>query len=668
MKKEEYEKLCREVWEHNRRYYVEHAPTISDEEFDHLIKKLQAIEKEHPEWVTESSPTRRVGEMLTAGFKSVKHNIPMLSLANTYSKEEVEDFIKRMHKLLGQKEIVFSCELKMDGIAVTATYEKGKFIQGVTRGDGKKGDDITTNMRTIRALPLQLYGKDLPERLELRGEVFMPVQAFLDLNEKRENEGELLFANPRNAAAGSLKLLNPSLTAQRNLSVVFYGIAEDSDHTHTSQFAIHKYLENLGLPVLHLMAKCHTLEEILQFTDKVQKKRADLPFQIDGVVIKLDAILDQKELGNTANSPRWAVAYKFAAEKAQTRILTISVNVGRTGALTPVAELKPVFLAGSTISRATLHNEEEVARKDIRVGDLATIEKGGDVIPKVTSIDPSQRQAGSIPWKMPNHCPSCGSPILRIPGEVAVRCPNTLHCPEQKIRRVIYFASKDAMDIENLGEMVALHLFNKGFVERPSDLYKLTAQELSQLEGFKEKAIQNLLEGIEKSKKTPLEKFIYAIGIKHVGSGTAELLSDHFNNLKDLSQCTKEQLLQIDGIGDKVADGVLEFFKDPLNIQEMEELIRLGVNPQKEARKIIEGHLFTGKAFVLTGTLTHYTREEATELIKERGGKVVGSVSKKTDYVLAGESAGSKLDKAQALNIKILTEEEFEKLLKENNL
>lgn len=660
---EEYGKLCRQIWEHNRRYYVEHQPTISDEEFDYLLHAVQKIENEHPEWILPTSPTQRVGEVLTEGFKTVTHRFPMLSLANSYSKEEIADFIKRLEKLVANQSLTFSCELKMDGIAISATYEKGVFTRGVTRGDGKKGDDITANMKTIQMLPLHLHGTHIPDLMEIRGEVFMPHATFKAINEEKFKADEPLWANPRNAAAGSLKLLDPREVASRKLAVVFYGLAENSEEGFNSQDGIHHYLQKLGLPTLKYHACCHSLEEIWKFVEKVRGLRLSLPFDIDGVVIKVDSLQEQKRLGNTAKNPRWAIAYKFAAEQAVTTIRSITVQVGRTGILTPVAELDPVFLAGSTISRATLHNEDEIKRKDIRIGDSATIEKGGDVIPKVLCVDPSKRHHESVPWLMPEVCPSCSSSVVRTPGEVAVRCPNHQGCPEQQLRALCYFVGKAAMDIDGLGEKVVEQLENKGFVKRSSDIYRLTAEQLYQLEGFKDKSVSNLLSAIEKSKDVSLERFIMALGIKHVGSGTAELLAKKAGTIETLMTMTKEELFNIEGVGDIVGAAVIDYFNDEKNRQEIADLLALGVNPQQREIVNYADHPFNGKTFVLTGSLENYTRQSAATLIKERGGKVSDSVSKKTDFVLAGAEAGSKLDKAQSLGIKILTENQFVTLL-----
>ncbi len=659
----DYLQLSDEIWKHNHRYYIEHAPTISDEEFDHLLKRLEEMEKRHPEWVTSASPTQRVNEALSTGFKTVTHSQPMLSLANSYSKEEVEDFIKRVAKLLENDSLTLTAELKMDGIAVSCLFEEGVFIRGLTRGDGKRGDDITPNLRTIRSLPLKLHGKKLPTTLEARGEVFMPKAVFQKLNQERQEKGEPLWANPRNAAAGSLKLLDPSLAAGRGLSVVFYACVESGEVPLEWQHDVHHYLSKVGLPTLTETATCHSVDDIWDFVNRIEKKRESLPYEIDGVVLKVDSLKDQKRLGTTGKSPRWAIAYKFQAEQATTEILGITVQVGRTGVLTPVAELKPVFLAGSTISRATLHNEEEVQRKDIRIGDSVVIEKGGDVIPKVDHVVVDLRPADSTPWKMPKKCPVCGTPVVKAEHEVALRCPNKRGCPAQKLRRLIYFASKQGLDIEHLGEKVVEQLVQKGFVTNPSDFYSLEASSLLELEGFKEKSVENLLNSIEASKKATLPEFIMALGVEHVGKETAELIAGRAGTIEALQELTEEDLLSLYGVGEKVAESVVTYFSDPDNLQELELLYERGLRPEKFVQTQTTDHPFSGKTFVLTGTLHNYTRTSAGALIKERGGKVSSSVSKKTDYLLLGEDPGSKYDKAQSLGVPILTEEEFEKLV-----
>lgn len=658
----DYEDLVQEVWRHNYLYYIQSAPEISDYDFDKLLKQLEEVEKVHPEWVTANSPTQRVNESVTEGFKTVAHRSPMLSLANAYSQEEIEDFIQRMQKLLERKEILFDAELKMDGTAVSLWYEKGELVKAITRGNGREGDDITANIRTIASLPLKIYGENLPDFLEVRGEVFMRHDVFESLNEQRQAAGEPLWANPRNCAAGSLKMLDPKEVAKRRLGIFLYAVGEASEGGLTSQYEVHHFLGELGFPTLPYTALCKDLDQLWEFIERVRAIRKTLPFDIDGIVIKVDLLKYHRMLGVTGKSPRWALAYKYAAEQAKTRIKAITVQVGRTGVLTPVAELEPVFLAGSTIARATLHNEEEIQRKDIRVGDWVVIEKGGDVIPKVSEVVFDARPPDTEPWSMPACCPSCGAAVVRLAGEVAVRCPN-FNCPEQHLRRLIYFVRKDAMNIEEMGEKVVMQLVERGLVSKPSDIYALTYEQLITLEGFKEKSAKKLLQGIEHSKEVSLDRLIMALGIKHVGTGTAELLAKKAGSLENFMEMTQEKLLTIEGIGEKVAEGIIDFFSHKENHQEIERLLQLGVKVKAGKPSVISGHPFEGKIFVLTGSLENYTRAAAAALIKERGGKVSDSVSKKTDFVLAGAEAGSKLEKAKTLGVRVLSEEEFQGLL-----
>lgn len=665
LNRKEYLDLVEEVQKHDRLYFVENKPVISDYAYDQLYKKLLQIEKENPDWIISSSPTQRVGAALTKGFKQGAHESPMLSLDNTYSPEEIGDYVKRVHKLLEKTHVTFCAELKMDGVAITVRYEKGIYTRALTRGDGKKGDDITANLKTVRALPLELLGSHIPDVLEVRGEVFMPHKAFQEQNKKKEDAGEEVWANPRNAAAGSLKLLDPHEVAMRGLSLVFYGIAETDQPPAATQWEVHEYLKKLGLPIFphESRARCENIEDILAFAAKIEKKRDDLPFDIDGVVIKVDTLKYWPMLGSKGKSPRWAVAYKFAPEQALTRILDITVQVGRTGVLTPVAELEPIFLAGSTIARATLHNQEEVERKDIRVGDYVVIEKGGDVIPKVVSVNHKKRPPGTHAWKMPAHCPCCKTHVVHVEGEVAVRCPNIKGCEEQKIRRFAYFSSKDAMDIDHLGEKVVEQLVKKGLVDTLSDLYKLGPKDLAKLEGFKEKSIHNLLTSIEASRHVALSRFILALGIRYIGEETAEILAQESGSIDKLAHMTKDELLEIEGVGEKMAEAIVEHFKDRTHLEEIEALLDAGVKPEAPKKIKDIGHPFYGKIFVLTGSLQNYTRSQASTLIKERGGKVSGSVSHQTDFVLVGEEAGSKLDKAKKLGTKLLSEEQFTKML-----
>lgn len=659
---QDYLKLVEELIMHDRLYYDEAKPIISDYEYDQLTKALIAYEKEHPDKVAPNSPSRRIGESATEGFKQKTHLFPMMSLNNTYSEEEIGDFIKRVHKLLEKKEVAFCSELKMDGTSISLRYEKGKLIHAVTRGNGKMGDDVTANIKTIKSVPLVLNGDDFPEVMEVRGEVYMSLATFHAINVAREEEGLEPFANPRNAAAGSLKLLDPKEVAKRKLNLVAYGIAGEGIPADT-QYEVIGYLKKLGLPVSRPehIAVCDNLDEIMEFAGKIQKEREKLSFEIDGIVIKVNELRYHELLGVTGKAPRYAVAYKFAPEQALTRIKEITVQVGRTGVLTPVAELEPVFLAGSTISRATLHNRDEVARKDIRVGDTVVIEKAGDVIPQVVKVDLNQRPKESRAWHMPKHCPICKTDVIHVEGEVAVRCPNP-KCAGQKMRNIIYFASKHAMDIEHMGERVVEQLVEQGLVGRISDIYLLDEIALMQLDGFKEKSIHNLLTSINASRKCPLSRFIMGLGIKSVGTETAELLAEEAGDLDTLMEMGEEALLAIDGIGEKTAKTIADFFKDRENREEIRLLLAHGVEPQKMKKKMTD-HLFSGKTFVLTGTLQNYSRDEASALIKERGGKVSGSVSKKTDYLLAGEDAGSKYDKAKELGVKILSEEEFQKMV-----
>jgi len=659
---QEYIELAEELIEHDKHYFDEAKPIISDVEYDQKMEALIRYEKAHPEHLLPHSPSRRLGEAATEGFIQRPHLMPMMSLNNTYSEEELGDFVKRVHKLLEKKKIAFCCELKIDGTSISLRYEKGHLVHALTRGNGKMGDDVTANIKTIRTVPLELTGSHFPDVMEVRGEVYMALAVFRALNAQREEEGFEPFVNPRNAAAGSLKLLDPREVAKRRLNLIAYGIAEGQSPVQT-QHEVHQYLKKAGFPVAkadHLEV-CTHLEEIVKFGEKIHQERPHLPFEIDGIVVKVDALKDQQLLGATGKAPRSAVAYKFAPEQAFTRVNEIVVQVGRTGVLTPVAELEPVFLAGSTISRASLHNQEEVARKDVRVGDWVAIEKAGDVIPQVVKVDFAKRKSDSKPWQMPERCPICTTRVVHYPGEVAVRCPNP-QCMGQRVRRVLYFASKHAMDIEHMGEKVVEQLVEKGLISRISDIYLLDEEGLSQLEGFKKKSISNLLKSIEASRQCPLSRLIMGLGIKYVGTETAELLAEEAGDLNALMEMGEEDLVGIEGIGEKTAKAIAAFFAEKENREEIRLLLAHGVHPQKPKQKI-SGHIFAGKTFVLTGTLPHFTRTEAAALVKERGGKVSGSVSKNTDWVLVGDEPGSKYDQAKKLGISILSEEQFQRML-----
>lgn len=660
---QQYTELVGEMILHDHRYYDEANPLITDFEYDKKMRQLIDFEKENPSLIDPSSPSHRVSESATEGFKQCSHLVPMYSLANTYSAGEVGDFVKRMYRLLEKERVAFCCELKMDGTAISLTYEKGVFVRAVTRGNGRVGDDVTANIKTIRSIPLKLSGSNFPEIMEVRGEVYLSLETFRSLNQIREEEGLEPFANPRNAAAGSLKLLDSKEVAKRHLELVTYGIGDGQSQLKT-QFGMHQAMREMGLPTAdtHHLALAYSADEIMQFAEKIHQQRVDLPFEIDGIVIKLDELKFHQLLGHTGKIPRFATAYKFAPEQAHTQVKEITVQVGRTGVLTPVAELTPVLLAGSTISRATLHNQDEVARKDIRVHDWVIIEKGGDVIPKVVQVDLSRRPPHSKSWHMPKECPICRTSVIMREGEVAVRCPNS-QCGGQQIRRIIYFASKQAMDIEHMGERVIEQLVEKEIISRVSDIYLLNERSLSSMDGFKEKSIRNLMESIQTSKDCSLSRFLMGLGIKYVGTETADLLAEHAVDLNQLMNMNVEQLTQIDGIGGKTAIAIVEHFQHPVNQEEIKRLLKHGVTPKLVVKKIIDGHSFRGKTFVLTGTLPGLSRDEASNLIKERGGKITGSVSKKTSYVLVGEDPGSKYEKAKQLGVEILTEEQLRALL-----
>lgn len=663
---EDYQALCHAIWRHNRCYYVLHQPEISDEAFDQLLASLQKIEQEHPEWVSPNSPTQRVGEALTEGFASVVHSTPMLSLANIYSLEELEQFCARVKKLLPSHAISYCAELKMDGIAMGARYEKGVFVQGYTRGDGKAGDDITANLRTLRNLPLQLMIKNPPELLELRGEVFMPKAVFAALNSVRAQEGEPLWANPRNAAAGAIKLLNPKETAQRKLDVMFYATTENSLPEISTQYALHMWLRQNGLPTLPLVAECITNEELYAFILRVEQLRPTLPFEIDGVVIKVNARADQQDLGASGKNPRWAMAYKFAAEQGSTRLIDITVQVGRTGILTPVAELEPVPIAGSVIRRASLYNADEIQRKDLRIGDWVIVEKGGDVIPKIVRAIVDRRSAETLPWNMPENCPKCGTPVVRVEGEVAARCPNSANCPDQLIGRLELFCSRDGVDMDHMGSKLLLQLFEKGFVRSPPDLYLLKPEHLQQLKGFQEKSIQNVLSSIEQKRQIPLGRLIMALGIPHVGIQTAELLARTFGSLENCMKATQEQFMRCEGIGEIMAHALASYFHDPYYMADLKRLLQeiTPIAPTKQTDN--PSHPLNGKALLFTGTLSSCTRREAEERALACGATISGSLTKKTDYLIVGEDPGSKLEKAQKLGTTVLDEQAFLKLLETN--
>ncbi|MBV9463378.1 MAG: NAD-dependent DNA ligase LigA [Verrucomicrobiae bacterium] len=654
------EELTEEVIKHNRLYYEEALPEVSDREYDRLLEELRELERKHPELARPDSPTRRVGGAPNREFAQVEHEVPMLSLENTYSAEELQEFLDRVKRGLGEEEPAWVIEPKVDGVAVSLQYRDGVFVRGATRGDGTRGDDISANLRTIRSLPLEL--KKGPALLEVRGEVYMLRSGFEKLNKEREAEGLPVFANPRNSAAGSLKQLDSRITAKRPLGIVLYGVARLEGAGVRSQHEALERLEQWGLPGPAKFWKARADDQVFAAIEAVDAFRKTLPYDTDGAVVKLDQIEQQKKLGLTSKSPRWAVAYKFESEKAETRLLEIQVQVGRTGTLTPVAHLEPVFVAGSTVARATLHNADEIERKDIRIGDRVVIEKAGEVIPAVISVRKDLRTGREKKFRMPKECPICATPVSREEGEVAIRCEN-LSCPAQLERRIQHFASRGAMDIEGLGDALVKQLVARELVRDVADLYRLGLQDLESLERMAEKSAGNILAAIDESRSRDLWRLLFGLGIRHVGSTGARSLAAHFGSLDALAEAGADELLKVRDIGEVVADSIVDFFAKKANREVLERLRKAGVNFKAEKRAPAEGSSLAGKTFVLTGTLPSMTREAATELIVAAGGKVSSSVSKKTHYVVAGSEAGSKLEKARQLGVEILDEPALRKLL-----
>lgn len=661
--KEKIQSLREVIAQHDYKYYVLNQPAISDEAYDALMRELMELEKAYPEFITSDSPTQRVGSDLTKNFPTVRHLQPMMSLSNTYSKEELIEFDRRVGELLEEQPYEFVCELKFDGVAISLIYEKGYLVRGVTRGDGEKGEDVTVNLKTIRSIPLRIENR---AQLEVRGEVLMYREDFIRMNQRRTDAGDTAFANPRNSSAGTLKMQDPKEVAARPLKFFSYYLRNlDAPAYFKSHHESLKELEKLKFPVMDVYRLCKNIDRVFEFCQEWESKRDTLPFDIDGVVIKVNNLRQQETLGATAKSPRWAIAYKFKAQQVLTKVLGITLQVGRTGVVSPVAELEPVFLAGSTISRVTLHNEDFINEKDIRVGDTVIIEKGGDVIPKISQVVLEKRSAGAKRFSFPKKCPVCRTEIVKSEGESAWRCEN-ISCDAQVKKRIEHFCSRDAMDIENLGEAVVAQLVDNRLVKDIADLYDLKIEPLIELERMGKKSASNLIEGIEKSKQRSLEKLIYALGIRFVGEESAKDLAKHFGKLKALMHADREELVQIQGIGERTADSIVHFFKNPKNVTVIDKLIKAGVNTSligSTSKKLPQ--IFTGKTFVLTGTLPTYSRDQAKKMIEERGGKTSGSVSKKTDYVLAGEEAGSKLAKARELGVSVIDENDFNKMLGE---
>ncbi|MBI3393507.1 MAG: NAD-dependent DNA ligase LigA [Nitrospirae bacterium] len=655
-------RLREAIRRHDRKYYVEDAPEISDAEYDALVDELKAIEKAHPELVTPDSPTQRVGGEPTKVFPPFRHAVPMLSLDNTYSKEELTLFHDRVARFLGAEVPEYVVELKIDGVAVALRYEGGMLRVGGTRGNGEAGDEITANLRTIRSIPLSVKAEGEGLAFEVRGEVFMPRKAFDRANEEREDAGEPLFANPRNACSGSLKLQDPRDVAGRRLDAFFYaylpGRGAPAFPTHAQGL---DFLGTLGFKVNPNIRVCRGVEEIIRVCDSWEERRDALPYEIDGMVIKVNDVSLQERLGATGKSPRWAISYKFPAKQATTKLLSIEVQVGRTGTLTPVAHLEPVPLGGVTVKRATLHNEDEIRRKDVRVGDRVILERGGEVIPKVVGVVTSVRTGHEKRFEMPKDCPVCGGRVVREEGEAASRCTN-VSCPAQLKRTIEYFGGRSAMDIENMGPAIVAQILTKGLVKDAADLYALTEEKVVSLERMGEKSARNLIAAIEGSKDRPLSRLVFALGIRHVGVRTAEILADRFRSIDALRRAGAEELESVEEIGPIVAQAIADHFREPRNVKVLEKLERAGVR-MKDERKLAprSGQTLAGKTFVFTGTIS-IPREEAAAMVKSEGGKVTDSVSKKTDYVVVGEDPGSKADKARALGVKTIDEKEFRRL------
>ena len=668
--KKEIERLSAEIERHSYKYYVEAKPAISDFEFDKLLRRLIDLESAFPQFRSRNSPTQRVGGQPVKAFRQIEHKIPMLSLDNTYTFEELDDFDKRVKKFLGQEKVAYFAEEKIDGVSISLVYEKGRLTLGATRGDGRFGDDVTENIKTIRSIPLTVpapgsgfKGKIL-DFLEVRGEIYMPEASFEKLNQEKEKKGEELFANPRNACAGSLKLLDPKLVTERKLSIFIHGLvtAKGIERPPQGQSEAFEFLKKLGFKTIAYTRLCKNIQEVKDFIEDFQPKRDSLHYEIDGIVVKVDSYEEQKALGQTTHSPRWAMAYKYPAERKETVIEDIKVQIGRTGALTPVAILKPVRLSGTTVSRASLHNRDEIERLDVRVGDHVLVEKSGEIIPKVMEVLKEKRKKSLPKFRFPEKCPVCGGRVENFGEEVAVRCIN-FACPAQIKARVRHYAQRNAMDIEGLGEVWINTFVEEGFIKDVADIYSMDFEKVENLERMGQKSAENLFKGIEESKKRPLNRLIFGLGILNAGERAADLLAQKFRSLDQLAEASEEGLSSIREIGPVTAESVVKFFKEPGTRRVLDKLAKAGVrfNLVEEVKK---SGPFAGKTVVVTGALENYGRTEIETLLRRMGAHPSGSVSKKTDFLVAGKEAGSKLAKAKELGVKVLSESEFEKLIK----
>ena len=665
--RKEVERLRELINYHNIKYYRDDSPEISDAEYDELFRRLVELEKKYPELITPDSPTQRVGAPPLEKFEKVAHITPMFSLDNAMNEDELIEFDKRIKRMLGTtRAIEYVAEPKIDGLAINLVYENGKFVRGATRGDGITGEDVTPNLRTIRELPLRFLDKNPPELVEIRGEVYMKIDEFKKLNEERERKGEPLFANPRNAASGSVRQLDSNITASRKLHLFVYQLGEVRGKEFKSQWDVLNQLRDWGFPVQERIKLCKDINEVVEFYRQLIEERDNFEYEIDGLVVKVNSLELWRRLGETARAPRWAIAAKFPARQKTTKIKDIIVQVGRTGALTPVAILEPVEVGGVIVKRATLHNQDEIDRKDIRIGDTVIIQRAGDVIPEVVKPVVERRPKNAKKFQMPERCPVCGSKVVRPEGEAIHRCIN-INCPAQIKERIKHYASRNAMNIEGLGDRIVELLFERGLVKSIADLYRLKKSDLMVLPGFASKSAQNLLDAIEASKKTTFARFLYALGIRHVGEHTAQLLAEHFKNIDELAKASIEELMTIEGIGPEMASSIHDFFANPENQKLIKELFELGVSFEEEKKPSAETPL-SGKTVVLTGALDSMTREQAKVLIQKAGGKVGSSVSRKTDLVVVGKDPGSKYDKAKKLGIRMIGEKEFIELLKQSGV
>lgn len=652
--------LSHKLEEHNYRYYVLDNPSISDYDFDMLLEELIKLEKEYPEFLSPSSPSQRVGGQVTKEFETVKHRYPMMSLANSYSKEELIDFENRIKRLVGDDDIEYVCELKYDGVAMGLTYKDGKLVLGVTRGDGSQGDDVTTNVKTIRSIPLKLKGVDYPDNFEVRCEVFMSLEAFNRLNREREEIGEALLANPRNTTSGTLKMQDSAVVASRGLDCFVYMVLGEGLPFEKHFDAVNKCKE-WGFKISPYTKVCKNLDEIFDYINHWDTERHKLPFETDGVVIKVNSFKLQNNLGFTSKSPRWAIAYKFKAEQAATTLNSITYQVGRTGAITPVANLEPVLLAGTTVKRASLHNADQITKLDLRIGDTVYVEKGGEIIPKVVGVDLTQRKLDSTSVEYATHCPECGAELIRNEGEAQHYCPNELACPPQIKGKMEHFIGRKAMDIDGMGAETVDQLFEAGLINNVADIYDLQKEQLLPLERMAEKSVNNLLEGIEKSKEIPFERVLFALGIRFIGETVAKKLARHFKSIDNLRIASYDELIAVDEIGERIAQSIISYFSDARNIEIIDRLREKGLQFEvDEAENELASDKFAGLNFVVSGVFNTFSRDSIKETIEQNGGKNVGSVSSKTDYLVAGENMGpAKREKAEKLGIKIVSEDEF---------